>query len=488
MAEFEAPSETDVQRTDGSELQVSWIKVVVGTSFGVFLSALDASIVNVSLTTMKTSFGVGFEVQWIVIAYLLIFTSAMPLMGKFGDRYGKERVFKFGMIAFILGSFLCAISPTILILVYTRMFQAIGASMMTANGLALVTYFTTPQNRGRAIGMNSIVLAAALALGPVLGGVLSGLYGWPSIFLVNLPVGIIGFIAVVKLVPSTEKVREVKFDTAGAILFFAFLFLFVYSVSVYSSIPSSLLILILIWTVATFLAFITRESTFQSPIIPINVLSDRRISTSIFSALFSYLAIVPVTFLMPQYLQEALEFSPVLTGIFLVTHPAVISVTGPFAGFLSERMRARTQTVVGLLIQIVGLVIIGAALPNIIFMILGIIVMGFGLSVFSVANGNFIMTSAPRKYMGVVSALTNISRTTGFSVGTAAVVSAFSAFFLIFNPLGVTSGPEFTIAYTAAYQFAIWSFVVLVGMSVLISAMRGLSPIEGGPPPSVSDD
>ncbi len=488
MAEIDTPTEIDVMSSADAEPKVEWKWIVLATSFGVFLSALDASIVNVSLTTMKSSFGVGFEVQWIVIAYLLIFTSAMPLMGKFGDRYGKERVFQFGMIAFIFGSLLCAISPTLLILVYSRMFQAIGASMMSANGLALVTYFTTPQNRGRAIGMNSIVLAAALALGPVLGGILSGLYGWPSIFLVNLPVGIIGFIAMAKLVPTTERVKEVKFDTAGAILFFAFLFLFVYAVSVYSTLPSYYIMLFLIWTVVAFLAFLLRESSFQSPIIPIKVLSDRRISTSIFSALFSYMAIVPVTFLMPQYLQEALEFSPFLTGIFLVTHPAVISVTGPFAGFLSERVKARTQTVVGLLIQIVGLAIIGAALPNIIFMIIGITVMGFGLSVFSVANGNFIMTSAPRKYMGVVSALTNISRTTGFSVGTAAVVSVISAFLLIFNPLGNTSGPEFRIAYTTAYQFAIWSFVVLVGISVFISAFRGLSPAEGGLPPSVSDD
>ncbi|MBY8998424.1 MAG: MFS transporter, partial [Candidatus Thorarchaeota archaeon] len=158
-------------------------KIVAATSFGIFLSALDASIVNVSLVTMKDSFGVSIAaIQWVVVAYLLIVTSAMPLMGKLGDRLGKTRVFQLGMLVFISGSLFCAISVGFEMLVAARVFQALGASMISANGLALVTYFTTPQNRGRAIGMNSIVLAAALGMGPVVGGVLTQFYGWPSIF------------------------------------------------------------------------------------------------------------------------------------------------------------------------------------------------------------------------------------------------------------------------------------------------------------------
>ncbi|MHA1926889.1 MAG: MFS transporter, partial [Candidatus Thorarchaeota archaeon] len=163
-------------------------KIVAATSFGVFLSALDASIVNVSLVTMTVSLGVEMaEIQWVVLAYLLIMTSFMPLMGKFGDRFGKTKVFQAGMLFFITGSLFCAFSPTLQFLIASRIFQAFGASMMSANGLALVTYYTTSQNRGRAIGLNSVVLAGALALGPVLGGILSQFFGWESIFLINLP-------------------------------------------------------------------------------------------------------------------------------------------------------------------------------------------------------------------------------------------------------------------------------------------------------------
>jgi EmrB/QacA subfamily drug resistance transporter len=469
-------------------------KIVAATSFGVFLSALDASIVNVSLVTMTESLGVEMaEIQWVVLAYLLIMTSFMPLMGKFGDRYCKTKVFQLGMVLFVIGSLLCAFSITLQFLIISRIFQAFGASMMSANGLALVTYFTTPLNRGRAIGLNSIVLAAALALGPVLGGILSQFFGWQSIFLINLPIGVVGFLVVWATIPETECVHEVKFDTVGAMLFLTFLFTLIFTVSIIGSIAvfPDLVLLLGIFFVS-FIAFIIRERTFIAPIIPMNVLADRRISVSIFSALLAYMALVPVSFLFPFYLQDAKSFTQVATGLILIAHPLVISVVGPFSGFTSERVRAKTQTVVGLIIQFIGLIFFGMAVANVqtmpnaetipwvslILPVIGIVILGFGLSFFSVANGNFIMTSAPREYMGVVSALTNIARTTGFSVATALVTTVFTLNFAATNTTGATSGPLYVGAYTLAYQFTIWTLAILAFLGVFISIFRGLSPAE----------
>lgn len=441
-------------------------KIVGATSFGIFLGALDASIVNVSLVTMAGSFGVTMtEIQWIVLSYLLIITSLMPLMGKLGDRYGKTRVFQTGMLVFITGSLLCALSPGLIFLVASRVFQALGASMMTANGLALVTYFTTPQNRGRAIGLNSIVLAAALGFGPVVGGILSQYFGWQSIFLINLPIGVLGFMVVQKVVPQTALVKETTFDTIGAGLFFTFLFSLIYFVSVATTTE---LIVSMMWVsiiAFSFVAFVIREMRFLVPIIPAGLLADRRISSSIFSALLSYMAIVPLIFLFPFFLQEELGFTQSTTGLVLTAHPIVISVVGPFAGFMSERVKARYQTVFGLVVQLIGLVLIGLSIPNIPLIIIGIVIMGFGLSTFSVANGNFIMTSAPREYMGVISALTNIARTTGFSVGTAMVTTVFQAY-------------RVTTPYTQSFQWTIWTFCILALLAGIISAFRGLSPSE----------
>ncbi|MFW9787372.1 MAG: MFS transporter [Candidatus Thorarchaeota archaeon] len=454
-------------------------KIVAATSFGVFLSALDASIVNVSLVTIKDDLGVSMAaIQWVVVAYLLIVTSAMPLMGKVGDRLGKTKVFQLGMLVFVGGSLLCAFSVGLGMLVAARIFQALGASMISANGLALVTYFTTTQNRGRAIGMNSIVLAAALGFGPVLGGFLSQFYGWPSIFLVNLPIGLIGFLVVQFVVPETEPVKEIKFDTPGAILFFSFLFILIYFFTVAASIPFGIGLLLVEGFFISLLAFLIRERSFHSPIIATGVLADKRISTSIFSALLAYMAMVPISFLLPFYLQEALDFTQSVTGIFLMVQPIMISVTGPIAGFVSERWCAKNQTVVGLLVQLTGLAFIALAIPNVLLMAVGIAIMGTGLSFFSVANGNFIMTAAPKQYMGVVSALTNIARTTGFSVATALVTTIFGIFFLTTNPDGVTTGPLYTASYGQAVELTIWVFTILVIISAIISSRRGLNPCE----------
>ncbi len=454
-------------------------KIVAATSFGIFLSALDASIVNVSLFTMKESLGVTISaIQWVVVAYLLVMTSTMPLMGKLGDRYGKKRIFQLGMLVFIAGSFACAISIGFEMLVLGRIFQALGAAMLSANGLALVTYFTTPQNRGRAIGLNSIVLAVALGSGPVLGGILTQLFGWQSIFLVNLPIGVIGYLVVQYAVPKAELVKETRFDTIGAALFFSFLFILIYYVTISTSTNLITAIILISASIISFVLFIHRERSFEAPIISIGVLTDKKISTSIFSALLAYMAMVPVSFLLPFYLQEALGFDQTMTGIFLIVQPVMISITGPIAGFVSEKVNAKVQTTVGLLVQMVGLVFLALAVPNIPLMALGVAIMGTGLSVFSVANGNFIMTSAPKEYMGVVSALINLARTTGFSVATALATTIFGIFFLITNPLGLESGSFFVTGYGQAIQLTIFMFSFFALIAAIISSRRGMNQAE----------
>lgn len=454
-------------------------RIVLATSFGVFLSALDSSIVNVSLVTMAADFGVDMGIiQWVVVAYLLVMTSAMPLMGKLGDRFGKTRVFQIGVGFFTIGSLACAVSMDIEMLIASRVFQAIGASMMSAIGLALVTYFTTDENRGRAIGMNYIVLAAALGIGPVLGGVLTQSFGWQSIFLVNVPIGITGIVVVWRMVPSTERVRETRFDSIGAALFFSFLFLLVYYVTAATSLDPLSGLMLIGGIITAFIAFVLRERGFTSPIISLEVLADRRISSGILSAILAYMATMPVMFLLPFYLQNALGYSPFWTGLFLAVEPIMISVIGPVAGIVSERVRARRQTALGLLIELGGLFIIGLAIPNVILMAIGVAVMGSGLSFFTVGNSNFIMTCAPKKYMGVVSALTNVSRTTAFSVATALATTMFGVFFTYYNPGGAESGPSYVAAYSLGVQTTIWVFCILVFFGAIISSFRGLSPAE----------
>ncbi len=449
-------------------------KIVAATSFGVFLSALDSSIVNVSLVTMARFFNTDLvEIQWVVLAYLLVLTSAMPVMGKLGDRFGKTLVFQTGMLLFIVGSLACALSPTLIILILSRVFQAGGASLMTANGLALVTYFTTPENRGRAIGMNSIVLATALGSGPVLGGVLTQYYGWNSIFMINIPIGIVGLIVVHNVVPNTDRVYETRFDYVGAILFFLTLFVFVYGVTLSAQVSVMESMPYFIAALLSLVALLLRESSFVAPMIPTRVLTDRRIAAGFSSAVLSFMASTPVTLLIPFLFYNALGIDQVSTGLFLMTSPLVMSMMGPAAGFVSERVDARIQSVVGMCLQLSGLLILSLTTPVILYMLVGVVVMATGTSLFSVSNGNFIMTSAPRQYMGVVSALTNISRTVGFSVGTAVATTVFTLYFV-----DLSQFLPYSEAYIEAFRSSVRSFCILVLIGAGLSALRGLSPAE----------
>lgn len=466
-------------------------KIVAATGFGVLLSALDASVVNVSLDTMSRSFGIGIEqVAWVVLAYVLVLTSTMPLMGKLGDRHGKKSVFQTGMVLFIVGSAACALSPTVIILIIFRLFQAIGASMMTANGLAIVTYFTTPENRGRAIGLNSVILAAALGLGPVVGGTFSEFFGWPSIFLINIPLGLVGLIVGAKIIRETEPVKETRFDILGATLFFAVLFALVLLVSEVGTaaaagvgtevgqVDSYLVPLLGIASVIAFIGFIRRERTFVSPMIPIRVLADRRISSGFFSALLSFMATNPVTFLMPWMLQDVLGFSQLQTGLYLTAYPLTISVMGPVAGLISERVEARKETVAGLCLQLLGLIALASVIPNVTLMFLSVVVTAIGGALFTVANSNSVMTAAPRNYIGVVSALTQVSRTAAVSIGTSLSAALFSSYFIALNSTGAVSGPLFANAYIASVQLTVWLFCALAGVAAIVSALRGTNPNE----------
>ncbi len=260
--------------------------------------------------------------------------------------------------------------------------------------------------------------------------------------------------------------------------FFSFLFTLIYYVTISASADLSTAIILISASIISFVLFIHRERVFEAPIVSIEVITDRKISASILSALLAYMAMVPVSFLLPFYLQEALGFDQTMTGIFLIVQPVMISIMGPISGFVSERVNARLQTTVGLLVQMAGLVLLALAVPNIPFMALGVAIMGAGLSVFSVANGNFIMTSAPKEYMGVVSALINLARTTGFSVATALATTIFGIFFLITNPFGLESGSFFVTGYGQAIQLTIFAFSFLALVAAIISSQRGMNQAE----------
>ena len=191
---------------------------MAGLGLGVFMATLDSSIVNISLPTLTQDLRASFAaVQWVMLSYTLVITALMLSVARLGDMIDKKKIYLTGLILFVLGSLLCGTSPAVKWLIGFRALQGLGAVMMQALGIAMVTQIFPPGERGRAMGIMGGIVSIGIAVGPPLGGILIGAMGWRSIFLVNLPVGLAAFFMVYRFVPSLKPAQsEQRFDLTGA--------------------------------------------------------------------------------------------------------------------------------------------------------------------------------------------------------------------------------------------------------------------------------
>ena len=179
--------------------------ILATVSIGTFMSTLDGSIVNVALPTISRELQANLStLQWVVTAYLLTISSLLPVFGRIADLLGRRRIFSIGFVVFTLGSILCGLAPNIWFLIGMRVLQAIGASMLMANSAAIIIANFPSKERGRALGLTGTVVALGSLSGPALGGILVGLLDWRSIFYINVPIGILGYLAAQIVLPQDK--------------------------------------------------------------------------------------------------------------------------------------------------------------------------------------------------------------------------------------------------------------------------------------------
>ena len=196
--------------------------MMLNVSIGVYMSTLDASIVNISLPTIVHSQNTNLTtVAWVVMAYLIIITGCLLIMGRLADLLGQRKVYLFGLITFTVGSALCGFSPTIYFLIGSRVLQGLGASALMAISPAILTTTFREEERGQALGMLGSVVSAGFLTGPLLGGFLVEHLGWRSVFYINLPIGAIGIFLSLKVLEKSESPTKVRVDLWGAFLLFS---------------------------------------------------------------------------------------------------------------------------------------------------------------------------------------------------------------------------------------------------------------------------
>jgi len=396
--------------------------VVLNICIGVYMSTLDASVVNISLPTVVQSLNTDLRtVAWVVMAYLVVITGCLLIMGRLADLVGYRKIYLLGFIAFTLGSAFCGFSPTIHSLIGSRMLQGLGASALMAIGPAILTTAFPEKERGRALGISNSVVYAGFLTGPLLGGFLVEHLGWRSVFFINLPIGAIGIFLSLKILEKDGRTDKVPVDFLGAILLFFFvtsLLLFLNGVGQGSS------ALLWGWIVITLFSsslFIIVELRSSSPLVDLYLFRRRLFISSLGTGLLSFWMNSAHTFVVPFFLQNILQISPSKVGMLIFPVALAVMIVAPLGGRISDRIGVRTPATVGLALTsltIFSFTFLKGSVSD--YQILWRqVVLGIGLGLFNPANNSAIIGSLPREKVGLASSFLAFARNLGLVIGVA---------------------------------------------------------------------
>ena len=451
--------------------------VLSAVGMGVFLATIDGSIVNVSLPTMEKSFQTDFAlVQWVVLAYLLTVTTLMLGIGRLADIYGKKPIYTTGFIIFTAGSVLCGLSPTIYPLIGFRVLQAVGAAMIMALGMAIVTEAFPRSERGRALGISGTIVSVGIALGPTLGGVIVQNLSWHWIFFVNLPIGIIGTFMVVRYVPNFKPPGGQRFDYWGALtLCIALLSLLVaLTLGQRNGFGDSVVMLLITTFVCFLVTFIAIELRMDQPMIDLRLFRNSLFSVSLTTGFIIFICLAGSLLLMPFYIQNVLGYNPQQTGLLMATVPVALGIIAPISGSLSDRFGSRPITVAGLAMLTVGFLVVSSldAETTTLGYILRFLPVGLGVGMFQSPNNSAIMGAAPRDRLGIASGMLAVTRTLGQTTGIAVLGALWAG--QVFKHAGGLLPEGATAAPIAAQVFALRDTFVLVSILIFIALLLSI--------------
>lgn len=396
--------------------------ILADVLLGTFMSTLDSSIVNVALPTISTQLKAELSiVQWVVVSYLLAVCSLVAVFGRLADLWGRKRVYATGFLIFTVGSTLCGLSNTIWILVGMRVLQAIGASMMMANNQAIIVSSFPITERGRALGITSTFVALGSLAGPALGGFLVSWADWRSIFYVNIPLGIIGYLAAQIILPADKEQKKIAFDFKGSMLFTIGLLGVLFAINngkdfgwTSLTILSSLLVGIILLTI-----FFLVELRVKNPLIDFSIYRNRVFMLGNFSAFLNFTAVFANGILMPFYLQDVLHYPTSGVGMMMAFLPICMAITAPISGYASDKFGPIWFTTGGLALNMLGLLYLLSVTTHSTFwqIIPSLILIGVGTGMFQAPNNSCVMSSVREDQIGIVNGLNALVRSLGMILG-----------------------------------------------------------------------
>lgn len=435
-----------------------------------FLTPFMGSSVNIALPSIGKEFSMdAVLLNWVATSYLLAAAMFLVPFGKIADIKGRKKIFAYGIVIYTLSSFLCAISTSTFTLIAFRVLQGIGSAMIFGTAVAILTSVFPPGERGRALGINVAAVYLGLSLGPLLGGFLTQHLGWRSIFLANVLLGLITLTFVfLKLEGEWAEAKGEKFDLFGSLIYSISLASIMYG---FSLVPAASGLWLVAAGVFIFLLFIWWEKKTENPVLDLNLFKNNTTFTfSNLAALINYSATFAVGFLLSLYLQYIKALSPQDAGLILTSQPVVMVVFSPFAGRLSDRIEPGIIASAGMSITFLSLLLFAflGQQTTLNYIVVCLVLLGFGLALFSSPNTNSVMSSVEKKFYGVASAMLGTMRLTGQMLSMGIVMLIFAIYI---GKVQIT--PEYYSLFLTSMKIAFSLFALLCFGGIFASLARG---------------
>jgi len=458
--------------------------LVVGTvCIGAFMGQVDASIAQLVLPEVGREFHASIgATAWVSISYLLVAAAMLPVFGRFADLFGRKLLYCGGFVVFVTGSALCGLAPGLDTLVAARVLQALGAGLLQANAIAIIVAATAKARRGRALGLQSAAQAVGLSAGPALGGFLIAALGWRWVFWINLPVGLLGAMFGLLVLPRTERrpgpatPSAATFDLVGAVLLVPSLALLMLAINEvgHAGFRSLLLIGPLLVGLLLLIGFVRREQRTISPLIDLGLFRNAVFVAGNVAGLLSYAMLFGAFFVLPFVLEHAYGDSPWSAGLRLSVIPVALGLVAPLSGHLYDRLGARLLTVSGMVAALVGLLALSFALENgwLTLATTSLVLFGIGQGLFTAPNNSAIMASAAAGQSGQAGGVLFVMRSLGMSLGIslASVILAWQFPALPSRTQATLGIPAHLLIRGAVASFTL--FAALAGVAALLCFVR----------------
>ncbi|MDD1719609.1 MAG: MFS transporter [Methanoregulaceae archaeon] len=457
--------------------------LIVSISLATFMSSLDGTIVNIALPTISEAFNVSSStVSWVSTMYLLVMAGCVLIFGKISDVIGFKKVFLSGFLIFTLGSFACGFLPDFVssfpVLIGSRAFQALGGAMITAIAPAMITAYIPMKQKGKAMGIVLTFAALGTAIGPTIGGVLTQYLSWSWIFFINVPVGICAVLLGAKVIPGSGiHERTGRFDRTGAVLIFTGLASLLFALSegqelgwTDPAILGSLGLAVLLLG-----SFVWCELKASDPLLELRLFRKRNFLLSNMLLVLLFFSFAGISYLLPFYLQYVHGFAPSDAGLILTSLSVAMMAGGLLAGMLYNKAGGRLLCIAAGISLVAGYFLLTRVRVDTTtgFVVLCLVLIGFGLGLMMAPISSMVMNSVPKAYQGMVSSLTSLERFAPMTIGIAVFNIVFiQGIIAIATHRGVTREAPANIqmqVLTAGFDLA-FLFAFIVGIVILVIA------------------